>query len=92
MVQFNVQIIVQLVFLSNSLILCYNAALRGECRINQLPADRLHHQNSLQTKNATRHESLLNALLCAQLIDEHPSLFRASYSNELYVAIPRVIK
>ncbi|SUP14490.1 Uncharacterised protein [Vibrio vulnificus] len=42
----------------------HNAALRGECRINQLSADHFHHQNSLQTKNATRHESLLNALLC----------------------------
>ncbi|WP_241753633.1 hypothetical protein, partial [Vibrio vulnificus] len=42
----------------------HNAALRGECRINQLYADHFHHQNSLQTKNATRHESLLNALLC----------------------------
>ncbi|EGR0063548.1 hypothetical protein FR273_21280 [Vibrio vulnificus] len=42
----------------------YNAALRGECRINQPSADNFHHQNSLQTKNATRHESRLNALLC----------------------------
>ncbi len=42
----------------------HNAALRGECRINQLSADHLHHQNSLHAKNATRHESLLNALLC----------------------------
>ncbi len=42
----------------------HNAALRGECRINQLSADHFHHQNSLHTKNATRHESLLNALLC----------------------------
>ncbi|WP_428749677.1 hypothetical protein [Vibrio parahaemolyticus] len=41
----------------------YNAALRGECRLNQVSADHFHHQNSLQTKNATRHESLLNALL-----------------------------
>ncbi|WP_219929132.1 hypothetical protein, partial [Vibrio vulnificus] len=41
----------------------YNAALRGECRINQLSADQLHHQNSPHTKNATRHESLFNALL-----------------------------
>ncbi|ASC60152.1 hypothetical protein FORC37_p027 (plasmid) [Vibrio vulnificus] len=41
-----------------------NAALRGECRINQVSADHFHHQNSLQTKNATRHESRLNALLC----------------------------
>lgn len=49
-------------------------------------------QKSPHTKNATRHESHLDALLCAQLIDEHPSLFRASYSNELYVTIPRVIK
>ncbi|OQK43013.1 hypothetical protein XM74_c11608 [Vibrio vulnificus] len=40
-----------------------NAALRGECRINQASADHFHHQNSLHTKNATRHESLLNALL-----------------------------
>ncbi|WP_446304940.1 hypothetical protein, partial [Vibrio vulnificus] len=45
----------------------YNAALRGECRINQPSADHLHHQNSLQTKNATRHESRLNALLCLRL-------------------------
>ncbi|EPI6795113.1 hypothetical protein ACS8UA_004396, partial [Vibrio vulnificus] len=36
----------------------------GECRINQASADHLHHQNSPHTKNATRHESLLNALLC----------------------------
>ncbi|POB21619.1 hypothetical protein CRN22_19995 [Vibrio vulnificus] len=32
--------------------------------MNQLSADHFHHQNSPQTKNATRHESLLNALLC----------------------------
>ncbi len=43
--------------------MAYNAALRGECRINQVSADHFHHQNSLQTKNATRHESHLNALL-----------------------------
>ncbi|MCU8474559.1 hypothetical protein M2G39_21430, partial [Vibrio vulnificus] len=42
----------------------HNAALRGDCRLNQLSADHFHHQNSPQTKNATRHESLLNALLC----------------------------
>ncbi|MGI9859683.1 hypothetical protein, partial [Vibrio vulnificus] len=41
-----------------------NAALRGECRLNQLSADHFHHQKSPHTKNATRHESLLNALLC----------------------------
>ncbi|WP_221886478.1 hypothetical protein, partial [Vibrio cholerae] len=41
----------------------HNAALRGECRPNQLSADHFHHQNSLHTKNATRHESHLNALL-----------------------------
>ncbi len=41
----------------------HNAALRGECRLNQLPADYFHHQNSPHTENATRHESLLNALL-----------------------------
>lgn len=40
-----------------------SAALRGECRTNQLSADHFHHQNSPQTKNATRHESHLNALL-----------------------------
>ncbi len=45
----------------------HNAALRGECRINQVSADHFHHQNSLHTKNATRHESLLNALLCLRL-------------------------
>ncbi|MDE1262615.1 hypothetical protein, partial [Vibrio aestuarianus] len=45
----------------------HNAALRGECRINQASADHFHHQNSLQTKNATRHESRLNALLCLRL-------------------------
>ncbi len=45
----------------------YNAALRGECRINQASADHFHHQDSLQTKNATRHESHLNALLCLRL-------------------------
>ncbi|WP_045618765.1 hypothetical protein, partial [Vibrio vulnificus] len=39
-------------------------ALRGECRLNQLSANHFHHQNSPHTKNATRHESLLNALLC----------------------------
>ncbi len=44
-----------------------NAALRGECRINQAAADHFHHQHLLQTKNATRHESLLNALLCLKL-------------------------
>ncbi|EPM3975617.1 hypothetical protein ACTJ2Z_004354, partial [Vibrio vulnificus] len=38
--------------------------LRGECRLNQLSAEHFHHQNSPQTKNATRHESRLNALLC----------------------------
>ncbi|MGL0823143.1 hypothetical protein, partial [Vibrio vulnificus] len=59
--------------LNNSLILIpelekqYNAALRGECRTNRLPAGHFHHQNSLQTKNATRHESHLNALLCLSL-------------------------
>ncbi|EWS67132.1 hypothetical protein Y702_22665 [Vibrio vulnificus BAA87] len=42
----------------------HNAALRGECRINQAAADHFHHQNQPHTKNATRHESLLNALLC----------------------------
>ncbi len=42
----------------------HNAALRGECRLNQASADHFHHQNSLQTKNAMRHESRLNALLC----------------------------
>ncbi|MDS1774111.1 hypothetical protein QX226_22650, partial [Vibrio vulnificus] len=45
----------------------HNAALRGECRINQASAYHFHHQNSLQTKNATRHESRLNALLCLRL-------------------------
>ncbi|WP_254657379.1 hypothetical protein, partial [Vibrio cidicii] len=39
-------------------------ALRGECRINQLLADHFHHQKSPHAKNAPRHESLLNALLC----------------------------
>ncbi len=47
--------------------LVHNAALRGECRLNQLPADHFHHQNSPHTKNATRHESHLNALLCLRL-------------------------
>ncbi|WP_256631423.1 hypothetical protein, partial [Vibrio vulnificus] len=42
----------------------YNAALRGECRLNQLSADYFHHQKPPHTKNATRHESRLNALLC----------------------------
>ncbi|WP_420910763.1 hypothetical protein, partial [Vibrio furnissii] len=42
-----------------------NAALRGECRINQPSENRFHHKNSTQTKNATRHESRLNALLCS---------------------------
>ncbi|POC69793.1 hypothetical protein CRN56_02640 [Vibrio vulnificus Env1] len=32
--------------------------------MNQVPADHFHHQNQPHTKNATRHESLLNALLC----------------------------
>ncbi|MDS1829110.1 hypothetical protein QX223_22895, partial [Vibrio vulnificus] len=41
-----------------------NAALRGGCRLNQPSADHFHHQNSPHTQNATRHESLLNALLC----------------------------
>ncbi|OJI46510.1 hypothetical protein VVS316_03127 [Vibrio vulnificus] len=45
----------------------HNAALRGECRTNQLPAEHFHYQNQPHTKNATRHESLLNALLGAQL-------------------------
>ncbi|MGY6417312.1 hypothetical protein, partial [Vibrio parahaemolyticus] len=45
--------------------LAHNAALRGECRLKQLSADHFHHQNSPHTKNATRHESLLNALLCS---------------------------
>ncbi|AUL95791.1 hypothetical protein FORC54_1646 [Vibrio vulnificus] len=44
--------------------LSYNAALRGECRINQVSAYHFNHQNQPQTKNATRHESRLNALLC----------------------------
>ncbi len=43
----------------------HNAALRGECRINQVSAYHFHHQNQPQTKNATRHESRLNALLCS---------------------------
>ncbi len=42
----------------------HNAALRGECRLNQLSAYHFHHQKPPQAKNATRHESLLNALLC----------------------------
>ncbi len=52
---------------TDSFVIKHNAALRGECRINQLSADHLHHQNLLQTKNATRHESRLNALLCLRL-------------------------
>ncbi len=44
----------------------HNAALRGECRSNQLTANHFHHQNQPHTKNATRHESLLNALLWAR--------------------------
>ncbi|POC41149.1 hypothetical protein CRN50_01990 [Vibrio vulnificus] len=32
--------------------------------MNQVSAEHFHHQNSPQTKNATRHESRLNALLC----------------------------
>ncbi|POB28804.1 hypothetical protein CRN22_00040 [Vibrio vulnificus] len=32
--------------------------------MNQLSAHYFHHQNSPHTKNATRHESRLNALLC----------------------------
>ncbi|PAO29156.1 hypothetical protein BST50_21750 [Vibrio vulnificus] len=32
--------------------------------MNQASADLFHHQNSPHTQNATRHESLLNALLC----------------------------
>ncbi|TOC22663.1 hypothetical protein CGJ89_21735 [Vibrio parahaemolyticus] len=32
--------------------------------MNQLLADHFHHQKSPHAKNATRHESLLNALLC----------------------------
>ncbi|TOR06147.1 hypothetical protein CGG82_24555 [Vibrio parahaemolyticus] len=32
--------------------------------MNQASADHFHHQNQPQTKNATRHESRLNALLC----------------------------
>nr|BBE38853.1 hypothetical protein [Vibrio vulnificus] len=47
--------------------LSHNAALRGECRLNQIPADHFHHKNQPHTKNATRHESLLNALLCLRL-------------------------
>ncbi|AIL70755.1 hypothetical protein VV93_v1c16670 [Vibrio vulnificus] len=41
-----------------------NAALRGECRLNELAVDHFHHQKATHTKNATRHESHLNALLC----------------------------
>ncbi|WP_446308259.1 hypothetical protein, partial [Vibrio vulnificus] len=37
--------------------------------INQPSAEHFHHQNSLHTKNATRHESLLNALLCLSFND-----------------------
>ncbi len=40
----------------------HNAALRGECRTNQVSADHFHHLNSPHTQNATRHESHLNAL------------------------------
>ncbi|WP_413766698.1 hypothetical protein, partial [Vibrio vulnificus] len=50
-----------------NILVTHNAALRGECRLNQLSAEHLHHQNSPHTKNATRHESLLNALLCLRL-------------------------
>ncbi|OZS50779.1 hypothetical protein BST55_24095 [Vibrio vulnificus] len=32
--------------------------------MNQASADHFQHQNQPHTKNATRHESLLNALLC----------------------------
>ncbi|HAS8479595.1 TPA: hypothetical protein I7768_21855, partial [Vibrio vulnificus] len=32
--------------------------------MNQPSAEHFHHQNSPHTKNATRHESRLNALLC----------------------------
>ncbi len=45
----------------------HNAALRGECRINQPSAHHFHHQNQPHTQNATRHESRLNALLCLRL-------------------------
>ncbi|XKV02167.1 hypothetical protein VV7356_16590 [Vibrio vulnificus] len=32
--------------------------------MNQASADHFHHPNQPHAKNATRHESLLNALLC----------------------------
>ncbi len=64
-----------------------NAALRGECRINQLPADHFHHQNSLQSKNATRHESLLNALLAFWPHDELS--FSLSFRNLAFWDAPR---
>ncbi|MGL0997097.1 hypothetical protein, partial [Vibrio vulnificus] len=50
LVQNNVQIIVQLAILSKKSILCYNAALRGECRLNQLSADHFHHKNHRKLK------------------------------------------
>ncbi len=56
----------------------HNAALRGECRINQLSENHFHHQNSLQTKNATRHESHLNALLAGNFTENFDPLFRIS--------------
>ncbi|WP_421692454.1 hypothetical protein, partial [Vibrio aestuarianus] len=57
------QIINEIVALTLKTHPTHNAALRGECRLNQASADHFHHQNSPHTKNATRHESLLNALL-----------------------------
>ncbi len=58
----------------------YNAALRGECRINQVSAHHFHHQNPPHAKNATRHESLLNALLCSHCSNSMPTFLTFDFS------------
>ncbi|WP_439333582.1 hypothetical protein, partial [Vibrio vulnificus] len=57
----------------------HNAALRGECRIDQPSADHFHHKNTPHTKNATRHESRLNALLAEFLHDKVAQLLTANF-------------
>uniref|UniRef100_UPI001964075C hypothetical protein n=1 Tax=Vibrio cholerae TaxID=666 RepID=UPI001964075C len=50
LVQFNVQIVVQLRFTSKELILCYNALLRGEQRNTDAAAYHLNHLNQRTVK------------------------------------------
>ncbi|WP_337194184.1 hypothetical protein, partial [Vibrio cholerae] len=50
LVQFNVQIVVQLRFTSKALILCYNARLSGEQRYHNTQLLRRNHKSQLKPK------------------------------------------